>query len=109
MNRLQDQVQALQLLRLEADLAGRMDTLFRRCPVLCGFSVQQGSSVNRERAVAHLEGDLFLADLASNIPLDGDQAAELCEVIADALLELMDEEPEAVELLPGRTFARCVH
>lgn len=109
MDRLQDQVHDEKRMLLEADLADRMDTLFRRCPALCGFSVQVGAKVTRERAVDHLEGDLFLADLECHPALDEDRSAELCEAIAHALLEMVEERPEMAELLPGRTFARTLH
>ena len=69
-----------QRLRLEADLAASIDVLFRRCPSLYGFSVQQASKVTRERAVDHLEGDLYLADVACHPLLDEERCAELCEV-----------------------------
>jgi hypothetical protein len=109
MDTLQDRVQDPRLMRLEADLAGRIDALFRRLPALYGFSVQQGSKVTRERAAAHLEGDLFVADLACHPALGSDYCEEVCEEISHALLELVDEQPEAAELLPGRTFARTMH
>ena len=109
MDTLQDRVQDLQLLRLEADLTARMETLFRRFPVLCGFSVQEGSRLTQERAWDHLDGDLFLADLECHPQLNRDQSEALCEEIAHALLELVEEQPDAVELLPGRTFARTMH
>ena len=98
-----------QLGKLEAALAERMSMLFRRCPMLCGFSVQEGSRLARERAAGPLTGSLFLADLTCHRRIDEEQAAELCEVIADALLDLMDERPETAELMTGRTFARNLH
>ena len=98
-----------QLGKLEAALAERMSLLFRRCPVLCGFSVQDGSRLPRERAAGPLTGSLFVADLTCHRLIDAEQAADLCEVIADALLDLMDERPETAELMAGRTFARSVH
>ena len=55
MNALQHRTE---FVRLESDLAARLDTLFRRCPALHGFSVQPGSSVSRERAVAGLQDGL---------------------------------------------------
>lgn len=109
MDTLQDRIGDVQRLRLEADLAARVDMLFRRCPALCGFSVQEGSKITRERAWDHLEGDLFVADLACHPALDADRSAELCEVISHTLMELVDERPEMAELLPGRTFARSLH
>ena len=106
MNALQDRTE---LVRLESDLEARLETLFRRCPELHGFSVQQGSSVSRERIAHDLQGDLFLADVAWHQPLNREQAGTLVEEILQALLELVDEQPEATALLRGRTFARTLH
>jgi hypothetical protein len=97
-----------QRLRLEADLAARMETLFRRCPSLYGFTVQEGSKVSRERAVENLNGHLYLADLACHPLLDDEHCAEVCEVVSHTLLELVDERPEMAEIISGRTFARTL-
>ncbi len=93
---------------LEADLAARIETLFRRCPSLYGFSVQEGSKVKRERAADQLNADLYLADLACHPLLDEEHCAEVCEVVSHTLLELVDERPEMVEIISGRTFARTL-
>ncbi len=106
MNALQDRTE---LVRLESDLAARLETLFRRCPELHGFSVQQGSSLSRERIAHDLQGDLFLADVACHQPLNREQAVTLVEEILQALLELVDEQPEATALQRDRTFARTLH
>jgi len=94
MDALHDRVHDVSLERLQADLAARIQGLFRRCPALCGFS---------------LDGELFLAELACHPPLDGERAAMVADEIAHALSELMDEAPEAAELIRGRTFARTLH
>lgn len=106
MNALQ---QRSELVRLESDVAARLDTLFRRCPALEGFSVQHRSSVSRERAVMSLQDDFYLADVVSHWPLSGEQVATLVDEISLALLELVNEQPEAMALLRGRTFARTLH
>ena len=49
----------IELVRLESDLAARMEMLFRRCPELHGFSVQQGSSVDSERVAQDLQAGLL--------------------------------------------------
>jgi hypothetical protein len=48
-----------------------------------------------------------LADLETS-PWPG-LTQELCSEIAAALLDLIDDEPAARELLHGRTFARALH
>lgn len=85
---------------LEADLRGVVEDLFRRWPALLGFSV-------RARAVDPRDGELYLADLETRA-----WNAEPQEILGDvalALLELVDEEPGALELLRDRTFARTLH
>jgi hypothetical protein len=83
--------------RFEADLAARVNALFRRWPTLCGFSI--GKAVS----------ELFVTEV-SVYPLSGLRAPdELCLEIATALAELIDERPEAGELLDERTFARVFH
>jgi hypothetical protein len=101
--------QSTEFIRLESDLAARVETLFQRCPALYGFSVQASASVTRERVVLDLQEDLHLADVVLHEPLNGEQAATLVGEISEALLDLVDERPEATALLRGRTFARTLH
>jgi hypothetical protein len=83
--------------RFEADLEARINALFRRCPTLCGFIVR-----------SHV-GQLFVAGVSVH-PLIGLKAPrELYEEIMATLDELIDECPEAGELLRERTFARVFH
>jgi len=106
MNALQHSTESL---RLESDLAARLESLFRRCPALEGFSIQPRSSVSRDRVAAGLQDDLYLADVIWHRPLNSEQAETLVDEISLALFELVDERPEATALLRGRTFARTLH
>jgi hypothetical protein len=67
-----------------------VNEIFAACPELCGFSVQDAMMPGRNREAGPLEAGLYLA-------------------IAVALLDLIDEQPEAAELLRGRAFARTLH
>jgi hypothetical protein len=71
-----------------------VSTLFQRHPALCGFSVKE---------------DLSFSNVACHPALAGDEAEILCEEISAALHELVEERPEAAELLRGRTLARAFH
>lgn len=71
-----------------------VSTLFQRYPALCGFSVKE---------------DLSFSNVACHPALVGDEAQILCEEISAALSELVEERPEAAELLRGRTLARMFH
>jgi len=79
--------------RIERDVASRMAALFRRWPGLGGFAVRDG----------------YVSDIACYPEPTEEDAADLREDIADALVELLDERPEAVALVRGRTFTRALH
>ena len=79
---------------LMQELNYMMSTLFQRYPALCGFSVKE---------------DLSFSNVACHPALVGDEAQILCEEISAALVELIEERPEAAELLRGRTLARIFH
>jgi hypothetical protein len=78
---------------LAQEIRERLEDLFQRCPQLHGFAVRLDRPLPWHLACHPAEG--------------GEQAA-LGE-IARTLLELIDELPEAAEMLRGRTFARTLH
>jgi hypothetical protein len=82
--------------RLEADLGACIETVFERCPLLCGFSVGQRQS------------ELFISGI-DIYPLGWDQSDELRREISTALCDLLSQHPDAFALLCDRTFARSLH
>jgi hypothetical protein len=98
-------VEAMKALRgpapgLEADVRDVVDDLFRRWPALLGFSV-------RAHAAQTQSEEIYLADLETRA-----WTAEPQDILGDvalALIELVDEEPAALELMRDRTFARTLH
>jgi hypothetical protein len=87
----------------------RVTELFAQLPMLSGFSVQDRATLTSDRDMAPLHGDLCIADVSVD-PWTGFQATPLLGAeIAQALLELLEEHPEAGELLRGHTFARTFH
>ena len=108
MKALHDRTQNLQAQSVAADLAARVAEIFEQHPILCGFSVQKRSTLTKERAIVQLQGGLCLADV-SVITWPGFSVTQaFYDEIACTLLELVVEQPEAFDLLPGRTFARTV-
>src|SRR3954470_6463780 len=91
-----------------AQVEASVESLFGRFSVLHGFSVQDRPGVLGIGVPAQ-EGNLYLADLGLYPALDVEDARLICEEIRDTLVELMDEQPQARELLSGRTFARVFH
>jgi hypothetical protein len=77
---------------MDALLQEMLQTLFRRHPELHGFTVRLDQPLP-----CHLTCD----------PQHDEQAA--LDEIAQMLLELVEERPEAAALLRGRTFARTLH
>ena len=71
-----------------------MGTLFQRYPALCGFLVKE---------------DLSFSNVSCHPALPGAQAQELIEEISATLHALAEEQPEAADLLRGRTLARVFH
>ena len=84
---------------LEADIDAVAAALFRRWPVLIGFSIREGNDDDDE---------LCLAVLMYPEPGYEERSVVLGE-IAEALRRLMDEAPGAGPLLRARTFARTLH
>jgi hypothetical protein len=75
----------------------QLELLFSRCPELSGFSVRGDAE------------DLFVSDVGICPRLSAEQYGEIFQDIALTLSELLEERPEAGELLRGRTFARTLH
>jgi len=81
----------------ESHLLQQLESLFARCPDLCGFSVRQEAE------------DLYVSDIGISPRLSAEQYGEIYQDIAETLGELLEEEPQAGEWLRGRTFARTLH
>jgi hypothetical protein len=109
MKALHHRTQNLQAQGVAADLAARVAAIFEEYPILCGFSVQRRSTLTKERAVAPLQGELCLADVSVSAWPGFHVTLEFYNEIVCALLELMDEQPEAFDFLAGRTFARTMN
>ena len=79
---------------LQREVQDVMNTLFQRHPTLCGFAVRD---------------DLSFSNVACHPAMLGEDAKELADEISATLVDLLDERPEAAELLRGRTLARTFH
>jgi cystathionine beta-lyase/cystathionine gamma-synthase len=109
MKALDNRMQNLQSQNAAADLAAGVAAIFEQYPPLCGFSVQERSTVTKDRALVELEGELCLADVSVVTAPAFGVTQEFCNQIAYTLLKLMDEQPDVFDLLSGRTFARILH
>jgi hypothetical protein len=91
------------------DCAKRMAELFRRLPMLTGFTVQESATLTADREAAPLDAELSLADVCVHA-LPGLQATPAFHAeIAAAILEVLEKHPGAREVVRGNTFARAFH
>ena len=109
MKALHDKTQNRQGQSVAADLAARVAVIYEQYPMLCGFSVQERSTLSTDRAIVQLQDKLCLADVSVSAGAGFPVTSKICDEIACMLLDLMDEQPEAFGLLLGRTFARTLH
>lgn len=91
--------------RLRIDVAKRIARLFERRPELAGFTVQRDAALSADTRSAESEFGLAVGDITAQDSY-GDGLADTREAILDTLFELLDEYPEAHELLRDHTFAR---
>ena len=94
--------------RYEADLGASINALFVRCPRLHGFAVSSSVPSGNGFALPP-ESGLFVTDVSLYPSCGFDTAVRHFREIGVALARLIDECPEAGELLRERTFARVVH
>jgi hypothetical protein len=93
---------------LEAALSARIEAIFDRCSELYGFSVDERPvSENKKESVR--EWELYVSAVAAYPELGPDQAEAFIGEISDVLADLLNQRPQAADLLPGRTFARVWH
>lgn len=86
--------------RFEEFLQAASAAIFRRCPTLCGFAV---------RGSANFSDGLFISEISIYPQPDFVPSEDIRYEIVAALSGLIDECPEASELLRDRTFARVLH
>ena len=90
----QDRQQQIRRERVEAVIEGRIGSLFQRLPMLCGFAMADDLDVTNV-TIQTWPGYIAGADLYGEI--------------ANAVVDLVEERPDVIELLQGRTFARAFH
>jgi hypothetical protein len=109
MKALHDRTQNLQRESVAAHLAALVAAIFEQYPFLCGFSVQERATATEDRTKVPLPGELCVAEVSVVTPPELRVTQAFCNQVADILAELMDEQPDVIDLLAGRTFARAFH
>ena len=95
---------------MRTELPAQIESLFARYPSLCGFSVHGLEELPDNCPRSGENGvDLFIGEVGISPLVGAEQRGEIFRQIVVALAELLDEDPEAEEMLRGRTFARVLH
>jgi hypothetical protein len=94
---------------IAADVEAKMQALFVRCPTLCGFSVQDRAQLPAQITENQIpDADLYVTEIGMYPKLGADQYADVFDEITVTLSSLVNEQPNAYDLLRGRTFARTL-
>ena len=95
--------------RVVADVQARIDALFVRCPTLCGFAVQDRASLPEQLSESQIpDADLYVTEIGIFPKLSSEQYADVFDEITITLSNLVSEQPNAYDVLRGRTFARSL-
>jgi hypothetical protein len=95
--------------RVEAEVAMQIKTLFGRCPELVGFAVQDLVGLSHDNDRPDERPKLFVTDIGFSATVSWEELEEVYTLIGTAISDVVSEQPEAFELLRGRTFARTLH
>jgi hypothetical protein len=95
--------------RVEAHVAASMRLLFYRHPELCGFVVCDRAGLPERVRKDNLEGELFITDIGLFPRVGKGQYDAVYDEIARAITRMVDERPEAKQVMIGRAFARSMH
>lgn len=96
------------LSRVELDVHAKINRLFARCPTLCGFSIQDRSTLPERPDGAIPDADLYVTEIGFFPKLGADQYGDIYDEISIAISDLVYEQPRAYQYLRGRTFARTL-
>jgi hypothetical protein len=95
--------------RVVADVHARIEALFARCPALCGFCVQDRSTLPEQITENQIpDADLYVTEIGIYPKIGTEQYADIFDEITITLSSLVTEQPNAYDVLRGRTFARRI-
>lgn len=94
---------------MTAALPAPIEMLFERYPALAGFSVRGAEEIPDNCPRTGEDCELFIGDIGIVSTLTEEQFAAMFREIVVALAEVVADEPDADDILRGRTFARVLH
>lgn len=92
-----------------AGVEARLRAVFGRQPELHRFVIQDKAGIADHIDRQSLTGELFITQITLYPRRGTKQYDEVYADIAGAITQLVAELPEALRLLPGKTFVRALH
>jgi hypothetical protein len=97
-----------QLRRVEEGFAALVTVLFRAYPELLCFSLGGRSDLPPGVELGDSDAQLFITEVDFARPVSQEYQNEIGEALGGIVSDIVSERPEALEVLPGRTFARVL-
>ena len=97
-----------QLRRVEEGFAALVHVLFRAYPELLCFSLGGRADLPPGMDIGDTEAQIFITDVDFAKPISQEYQNEIGEALGGIVSDIVTERPEALEVLPGRTFARTL-
>jgi len=95
---------------VEQNFLALVEVMFRAYPELLSFCLEEDQQAAAQTAAweeqAREHFDLHVG-LATEVTEDFEQ--EMCEAVSAFITEVVNERPETLDILRGRTFARTLH
>ena len=94
---------------MDHEVEAQVRAVFQRRPDLQRFVIQDRAGLPDHIDPATLQGELFITQISLYPRRGSRQYDEVYADIARAIARVVDERPEALRLLPGKTFVRALH
>ncbi|HEX2199789.1 MAG TPA: hypothetical protein VHG88_14365 [Burkholderiales bacterium] len=94
---------------MDNDVETQLRAVFRRRPDLQRFVIEDRAGLPDHIDREALQGELFITQITLYPRRGSRQYDEVYADIARAITSVVDERPEALTLLRGKTFVRALH
>jgi len=94
---------------MDSELEAQLRAVFRRRPDLQRFVIQDRAGLPDHIDRDSLQGELFITQITLYPRRGSQQYDEVYADIARAITRVVDERPDALSQLRGKTFVRALH
>ncbi|HEX6318396.1 MAG TPA: hypothetical protein VFZ84_05935 [Burkholderiales bacterium] len=94
---------------MDSELEAQLRAVFRRRPDLQRFVIQDRAGLADHIDRESLQGELFITQITLYPRRGSRQYDEVYADIARAITRVVDERPDALSQLRGKTFVRALH